>query len=98
MDVNSGAAIETLTTGIGFAQLEALRAAMEVPCMSEKTYIKCREYLVDGLLKTAEREMKLAGEAEKEAAIKRGDIHQGIYISVVDSWMKRSYGTNYDSV
>ena len=101
MDANSGAAIGTLTTGIGFAQLEELCAAMNVPCMSEKTYIKCRQHLVDELLKTAEREMKLAGEAEKEAAIKRGDIHQGIpYISVVvdGSWMKRSYGTNYDSL
>ena len=39
MDVNSGATVGTLTTGISFSQLEELCAAMNVPCMSEKTYI-----------------------------------------------------------
>ena len=101
MDVNSGATVGTLTTGIGFSQLEELCAAMNVPCMSEKTYIQRRESLVDELLTTAQTEMKLAGEVEKELAIKKGDIHKDIpYIPVVadGSWMKRSYGTNYDSL
>ena len=45
--------------------------------------------------------MKSAGEVEKELAIKRGDIHKDIpYIPVVadGSWIKRSYGTNCDSL
>ena len=101
LDANSGATIGTMTTGIGFAQLEELCAAINIPCMSEKTYIKHREGVVDKLLTTAQMEMKAAGNAEKELAINRGDIHDVIpYISVVadDSWMKRSYGTNYDSL
>ena len=43
----------------------------------------------------------MAGEVEKELAIKKEDIHKDIsYIPVVadGSWMKRSYGTNYDSL
>ena len=101
LDANSGATIGTITTGIGFAQLQELCAAMTIPCMSEKIYIKHRESLVDELLKPAQMEMQAAGNAEKELAINRGDIHDGIpYISVVldGSWMKRSYGTTYDSL
>ena len=46
-------------------------------------------------------EMKAAGNAKGELAINMGDVHDGIsYISVVvaGSSMKRSYGTNYDSL
>ena len=53
MDVNSGATVGTLTTGIGFSQLEELCAAMSVPCMSDKIYIHRRESLVNELLTTA---------------------------------------------
>ena len=101
LDVNSGAIVGTLVVGIGFAQLEKLCASMSVPCMSEKTYNKYREGIVEQYSETALTQMKLAGEAEKKLAIKRGDIHCGIpYIPVVvdGSWMKRSYGTNYDSL
>ncbi|KAL6416527.1 hypothetical protein ACFW04_013390 [Cataglyphis niger] len=101
LDINSAALAGTVTTGIGFAQLEKLCAAMNVPCMSEPTYIKYRENLVDDFQKTAMENMKLAGEAEKQLAIEKNEVINGIpYITVVadGSWMKRSYGSAYDSL
>ena len=101
MDNHSEAIVGSLVVGLGFAQLEELCASMNVQCMSENTYIKYREDIVDQYSEAALTQMKLAGEAEKVLAIKSGDIHQGIpYIPVVvdGSWMKRSYGTNYDSL
>ncbi|KAL6416801.1 hypothetical protein ACFW04_014827 [Cataglyphis niger] len=100
-DINSAAIAGTITTGIGFAQLEELCAAMNVPCMSKPTYIKYIENLVDDFQKTAMKNMKLAGEAEKQLAIEKNEVINGIpYITVVadGSWMKRSYGSAYDSL
>ncbi|EZA47083.1 hypothetical protein X777_16735 [Ooceraea biroi] len=100
LDVNTAAVAGTVTMGIGYAQLEEFCAAVNIPRMSEKTYINRRESLVDDFQKTAMESMKMAGEVEKQLAIERNDIINGIpYITVVadGSWMKRSYGSAYDS-
>ncbi|EZA48921.1 hypothetical protein X777_12972 [Ooceraea biroi] len=100
LDSNTAAAVGTLTVGIGYAQLEELCATVNIRCMSEKTYINRRDALVDDFLKTAMQSMKMAGEEEKQLAIERNETINGIlYITVVadGSWMKRSYGSAYDS-
>jgi hypothetical protein len=100
LDINTAAVAATVTVGIGYAQLEELCAAINIVCMSDKTYIKHRENLVDDFMKTAVESMQMAGEAEKQLALERGETINGIpYITVVadGSWMKRSYGTAYDS-
>jgi len=51
LDINTAAVAGTVTMGIGYAQLEELCAAMNIPCMFEPTYIKYRENLVDDLKK-----------------------------------------------
>jgi len=38
LDVNTAAVAGTITVGIGFAQLEELCAAINIPCMTDKTY------------------------------------------------------------
>lgn len=101
LDINTAAAAGTITIGIGYYQLQELHAAMNIPCMSEVTYIKYRDNVVDDFEKTAIENMKLAGEAEKQLALERNETINGIpYITVVadGSWMKRSYGTTYDSL
>ncbi|KAL6418053.1 hypothetical protein ACFW04_012378 [Cataglyphis niger] len=55
LDINTAAVAGTVTTGIDFAQLEELCASMNVPSISEPTYIKYRENLVDDFQKTAMR-------------------------------------------
>ncbi|KAL6448018.1 hypothetical protein ACFW04_000212 [Cataglyphis niger] len=100
LNINTAAVAGTVTTGIGFAQLEELCAAMNIPCMSEPTYIKYRENLVDDFQKTAMENMKLASKAEKQLAIKKKQSYKQYSIIVVadSGWMKRSYGSAYDSL
>ncbi|KAL6418880.1 hypothetical protein ACFW04_011715 [Cataglyphis niger] len=83
LDINTAAVAGIVTTGIGFAQLEELCVSMNVPSMSEPTYIKYRENLVDDFQKTTIENMKLAGEAKKQFAIEKNEIINGIpYITV----------------
>ncbi|XP_067205374.1 uncharacterized protein [Linepithema humile] len=101
LDINKAAVASTITVGNGYAQLEEFCAGINISCMSEKTYIKYRENLVDDFQKTAMESMKMAGELEKQLALERNETINGIpYITVVadGSWLKRSYGNAYDSL
>ncbi|EZA52499.1 hypothetical protein X777_08632 [Ooceraea biroi] len=100
LDIYTAAAAGTITMGIGYAQLEEFCAAVSIPCMFEKTYIDRRNTLVDDFLQTAMQSMKMAGEEKKRLAIERNETINSIpYITVVadGSWIKRSYGSVYDS-
>ncbi|XP_054008673.1 uncharacterized protein LOC128892331 [Hylaeus anthracinus] len=101
LDINRDAVYGTLLTGTGHTQLEELLAAIDVPCMSNKTYLKYESEVYKAFADAAEEEMRFAGEAEKQLAIARGDLINGIpHIPVVTdgSWMKKSYrGGGYDS-
>ncbi|XP_011684750.1 PREDICTED: venom prothrombin activator nigrarin-D-like [Wasmannia auropunctata] len=101
LDINTAMTAGTVAIGIGYAQLEEQMAAVNIPCMSQKTYIKHRELVLDEFEKTALENMKEAGEIEKQLALESDEIINGIpYITVVADgcWAKRSYGTNYDSL
>ncbi|XP_077272366.1 uncharacterized protein LOC143902956 isoform X2 [Temnothorax americanus] len=101
LDINKAAVAASITTGNGYAQLNEQCAAMNIPSMSEVTYIKYREDLVEEFGKTAMENMIKAGEEEKQLALDRNETVNGIpYITVVadGSWMKRSYGKAYDSL
>lgn len=101
LDINTAVTAGTITSGIGYAQLEETFAAANMPCMSEKTYIKHQELIIDDFERTAIENMKTAGEVEKQLALERNEVISGIpYITVVadGSWMKRSCGTVYDSL
>ncbi|XP_036149752.1 uncharacterized protein LOC118647911 [Monomorium pharaonis] len=100
LNINSAAVAGTITTGIGFAQLQELHAAMNLFCMSEPTYIKYRDQIIDEFQKTAMESMKKAGELERALALERNDVINGIpYIPVVADgcWLKRTYGSGYNS-
>lgn len=101
LDVNTAITAGTITTGIGYGQMEEMFAAANIPCMSEKKYIQHRDIVLDEYEKTAFENMKMAGEVEKQLAVERNEVINGIpYITVVadGSWAKRSYGTAYDSL
>ncbi|XP_029171153.1 uncharacterized protein LOC114940603 [Nylanderia fulva] len=101
LSIDMAAAIRTITVGIGYAQLKELCAAMNIQCMSDKSYMQNRDMLVDEFEKTAMENMKMAGQTEKQLALKRNDVINGIpYITVIadGSWSKRSYGHAYDSL
>ncbi|XP_077263125.1 uncharacterized protein LOC143897990 [Temnothorax americanus] len=101
LDVNRGIVAGTILTGIGHKQLEELLAAVDVTCMSNKTYISFHNEMSEAFAAAAEEEMRMAGEEERRLAIKRGDVIDGVpHIPVITdgSWMKRSYRSgSYDS-
>ena len=64
MAITTGSSI----TGIGYAQMEEIFAAANVPCMSEKTYIQHRNIVLEEFEKTAIENMKMAGKLEMQLA------------------------------
>ncbi|XP_076301597.1 uncharacterized protein LOC143219551 [Lasioglossum baleicum] len=96
LDVNTGAIIGAILTGTGHAQLDQLMAAMDVKFMSGKTYGAYEKKVSEAFARAAEAEMRAAGEAERQLAIQRGDVINGIPhipVRVDGSWMKRSYSS-----
>ena len=69
--------------------------------MSNKTYITYHNEMSEAFAVAAEEKMRVAGEEERQLAIERGDVINGIpHIPVITdgSWMKRSYRSgSYDS-
>nr|XP_034194061.1 uncharacterized protein LOC117610596 [Osmia lignaria]XP_034194062.1 uncharacterized protein LOC117610596 [Osmia lignaria] len=53
MNVNEAMTTATVTVGIGYAKLEELCAALNMPCMAETAYLRYREKLVDEFMKSA---------------------------------------------
>lgn len=91
-----------VTSGNGFAQLDELCAHVDIPCMSDKHFIKEHNKFGSIIKDFALESMYQAGVEEKEIAIAKGNVDpDGIpFITVVvdGSWAKRSYRTNYNSL
>ncbi|KMQ88402.1 hypothetical protein RF55_12123 [Lasius niger] len=88
-------------TRTGYKQFKELLTAVDVPCMSNKTYINYHNEMSEAFAAATEEEMRVAGENERRLANKRGDVVDGIpHIPVITDglWMKRSYRSgSYDS-
>ncbi|GBO33029.1 hypothetical protein AVEN_224575-1 [Araneus ventricosus] len=102
MNANTAAVTGIMSIGGGFSNMEEFFSALDIPSMSEKTFIKEQEKISDAWEVTALKEMELAVSEERSLAIQRGDVDsEGIPLLtvVVDgSWAKRSYKTNYASL
>lgn len=102
IDINKAAVVGTMSLGGGFAALEKLLGAMNVRCMSNKTYDKYHGIVSKGWEETALKEMREAAEEEIKLARERGDVDQDgtpLLTVVTDgSWAKRSYRKNYNSL
>lgn len=100
--VNKAAVHACQAIGIGYTQLSELMAFLEIPTVSETSYIKIQEGVADTVHDTAWDEMKRAGEEEKQIALECGEVDvDGIPIITVvadGQWSKRSYRTKYDAL
>ncbi|KAK5645076.1 hypothetical protein RI129_006376 [Pyrocoelia pectoralis] len=100
--VNLAAVTGAVATGIGYSQLTELLAAINIPNMSNKTYIKYHAKLSSVIDAELEKEAAIAGKEEAQLAIECGDVSAtGIpIISVIvdGAWSKRSYRTNYNAL
>lgn len=103
VDLNQTVVQAVVGSGSGFAQLDEFCSHLNIPCMSDKTFMRQNMILGDVLKDVALESMYQAGLEEKELAIKNGHVDKdGVpYITVVAdaSWGKRSYRTsNYNSL
>lgn len=100
-DINTAAVIGTMSSGIGYNTMQEFLAALNVECMCPETYRKYREIVLDIFLETAEESMKQAAEEERQAAIDRGHVINGIpWIQVIadGQWTRRSYGHSFNAL
>lgn len=102
MNSNIAAVTGIMSIGGGFSNLNEFLSAVNIPSMSENTFIKEQDKLSDAWEATALKEMEIAASEEKKLAIQRGDVDsEGIPLITVivdGSWAKRSYRTNYASL
>ena len=102
MNSNTAAVTGIMNIGGGFSNLNELLSTINIPSMSEHTFIKEHDKLSDAWEATALNEMKMAASEEKKLAIERGDVDsEGVpFITVIvdGSWAKRSYKTNFASL
>lgn len=77
-------------------------AALEIPTISNTTYLNVHSDLSNSIHNTAWDEIQKAGAEERELAIQAGDIDaDGVpFCTVVadGQWSKRSYKTKYDAL
>ena len=92
--INKMSVLATVVTGTGYEGLKQLCAGMNISCMAPSTYIKLRKSLVPIIEQAANDEMKKAGAIERQIAIDKGHIINGIpWIEVEGDggYGKRSY-------
>ncbi|XP_028161435.1 uncharacterized protein LOC114353576 [Ostrinia furnacalis] len=102
LQLNKLAVEGVIAAGCGHAQLKQISASLDIPIMSEHTYKINQDEVFDEWEVTAWESMKLAGEREREAALKENRIDKN-GIPIIDvildgCWCKRSYRTNYSAL
>ncbi|CAL1680980.1 unnamed protein product [Lasius platythorax] len=84
LDVNTGAVAGAILTGVGYIQIQESCAAMNIKCMERKTYENCHETAAEAFTKAAEESMNAAANEERELALQRNKVINGIpHIAVI---------------
>ncbi|KAL4135177.1 hypothetical protein QTP88_006818 [Uroleucon formosanum] len=99
--VNKAAVHACQAIDIGYTQLSELMAFLEIPTVSETSYLKIQGVAAT-VHDTAWDEMKRMDEEEKKIALECGEVDvNGIPIITIvadGQWSKRSYRTKYDAL
>ena len=101
-DLNQASVLGTLAEGLGYSQTQGLLACMDIPYITDRSFKTHQETLLFHLNRISASVMKEAGEQEYRLAMEAGDVHENgtPFITVIldGSWVKRSFGTKYDSL
>ncbi|KAI4460519.1 hypothetical protein MML48_5g00014584 [Holotrichia oblita] len=93
IDVNTAAVLASVSTGVGFSQLEESLSVLNVPCMSYITYAVNHSKISEKICETAWKCME-GGKEEARLARECGEIDEDGYplITVIGdgAWCKRS--------
>ncbi|KAK0070584.1 hypothetical protein PV325_000393, partial [Microctonus aethiopoides] len=74
LNINKAAVVRSHAAGFGHAQMEQMLAAINISCMSSKTYMKtCECDIFDRWLQCADSVIKAAGEEERRIALETGN-------------------------
>lgn len=76
LNVNTALTLATVSTGVGFSQVEEITATLNMPMMSDKTYQKYHLLVAATIRQTAWDVMEESGREEAELARKSGDVDQ----------------------
>ena len=102
MGITESVVCGTITSGIGYATLQEVLAAMGVPYLSPSTYRKYRDRLFEGFLLVSDDDTKNAAKLEEAIAREKRNVVSGIACIAVTAdgaWAKRSYtGGKHDSL
>lgn len=102
MNVNQLVVAGSVMSGMGFNNVQELLANLDIPLMSDKTFVDIKQKLVQEFEYAAMKEMEEAAELEIQYAKAEGNVIDGIpFITVTldGNWLKRSYRTGkYDSL
>ncbi|XP_034232805.1 uncharacterized protein LOC117640414 [Thrips palmi] len=101
LGVNDAMVLGAVAGGGGFANVDEIAAAADMPCMSQPTYI-AHEAKVGAMFEQAALEsMQKAGAEEKRLALENNDLAPDgtprIRVIADGMWSKRSYGNKYDA-
>lgn len=101
LSINLALPMATISTGIGYSQLDEICSTIEMPMVSNKSYQRFHETVSEKIRGTAWKSMEIAAKEEYDLAVKEGFVDKdGIpYITVVTdgAWSKRSYNVNYNA-
>ena len=99
-----GFAVGALSAGIGYTALRSLFTTLEIPIISNPTYITYEEKVGKEIEIAMKRSFEENGKEEKRLAIECGDVitvdgseYPFINVTVDAGWAKRSYGHSYNS-
>lgn len=101
LDVNTSLVLGSISTGIGYSQINELAASLNMPLMSPNTFNEYHMKVAHLIRESAWKSMEEAAIEEANYAIAEGEVDEdGIpCITVVTdgAWGKRSYNVNYDA-
>ncbi|KAG5874362.1 hypothetical protein JTB14_002750 [Gonioctena quinquepunctata] len=101
MGINSSVVLGAVSTGIGYSQLEQIAASIDMPIMSDKTYMSQHEQLAHIIYSSVSDTIQESAKSESDMAKELGDMDENgipcITVVTDGAWSKRSYNVNYDA-
>lgn len=102
VDINIGAVIGVVSSGIGYSQFEEVASSMNIPIFSEKYFLKLQDDVYKKWEAIASEHMEATNERERQAAIAEGKVNKN-GVALIDvyadgCWSARSYGNNYKAL
>ena len=101
INLNKSVVWGTLSSGSTFTKTEELLSILNIPMISKRLFIKIEQNLEEIWQEFLNKEIKEAGENEKQRAIEKGNIDADgvpwITVYVDGGWSKRTYGHNFNA-